>query len=80
MFSSDTSSSPPPISFKITCILLSTLVKKLYWNTAMFTSCLWLLLDCNSRDESLTQNHGPQSLKYLLLGPLQKVCQPILDS
>lgn len=39
----------------------------------LFTYCLWLLLYCSGRVGWLQQRlNGPQTLRYLLSGPLQK--------
>lgn len=56
----------------------------LYWNLATsicVVSCTgWRLSHCNGRIENWWQRShgGPQSLKYLLYGPLWKVCNPCL--
>ena len=48
---------------------------KFYWNTVMqihlpmVHSCCYMI-----RTENATETYGPQSLKYLLSGPLQKKC------
>ena len=50
--------------------------KQKYWNTAMLIVYIWCMAAFMSQwqNSAVTTETGPQSLKYLLSGPLQKKC------
>ena len=66
-----------PVSAKYRCLPVS--VNKTLWepsHTSLFTISLWLLLRYSGRG-GWAGTIWPQSLKSLLYGSVQKVCQPL---